>query len=160
MRPWRISRFRIFVTVAVTVATLFGFAGLRDLRERLERAQVEADVRNLNSALQFDLAHRITAGQEAGIAELAGSNPVRWLAAPMAGYLGELPAVPTDPAPGSWFFDRSRGELVYRPALISHLAGAGTPPLLRWRIQAPPAGGRLPLAGRLMLVALGDYRWY
>jgi len=160
MRPRRISRFQFAVTIAVTVVTVFGWASLRDLRERLERAQVEADVRNLNSALQIELAHRIETGREAEIAQLAGSNPVRWLAAPMTGYLGEAPVLPPDPAPRSWYFDRSRGELVYRPALSAHLSGAGSPPLLRWRVQAPRPDGRPALTGGLVVAVVSEYRWY
>ena len=160
MRTWGISRFQFSVIVVVTILTVAGVAGLRDMRERLERAQVEATVRNLNSALQLEVAHRIAAGQEGSIAALAGMNPVPWLAAPPPGYLGEVALPPSQPAPGSWYFDRSSGELAYRPVLSAHLTGAGSPPLLKWRIgrsQRPP---RLLLTGGLALVAVVDYEWY
>jgi hypothetical protein len=160
MRPSRISRFPLFVIVVVTVVALIGFGELRDMQERLERAQVEATVRNLNSALQYEVAHRIAAGQENTIAELAGANPVPWLQAPLPGYLGEVAVAPSETTRGSWFFDRSRGELVYRPVLSRHLEGAGSPPLLKWRIQRPQRPGRLALTGGLGVVATVQYRWY
>jgi hypothetical protein len=160
MRPWRISRFQFSVIVAVTVVALIGFGELRDLQERLEQAQVEATVRNLNSALQHEVAHRIAAGQESTIPELAGANPVPWLQAPVPGYLGEVAALPTEVARGSWFFDRSRGELVYCPLLSRHLSDAGSPPLLKWRVQRSQRPGWLVLVGGLSLAATADYRWY
>jgi hypothetical protein len=160
MRPGRISRFQLSATVVVTVLTLVGWAGLRDLRERLELAQVAATVRNLNSGLQMEVAHRIAAGQEGSIATLAGANPVPWLATSLPGYVGEVAAPPPVPAPGAWYFDRSRGELAYRPLLTRHLRGAGWPPLLRWRIERSSPPPRLLLTGGLALVALVDYRWY
>jgi hypothetical protein len=160
MRPWRISRFQFSVIVVVTIVALIGFASLRDLQERLEQAQVEATVRNLNSALQYEVAHRIAGGQENRIVELAGANPVPWLQAPLPGYLGEVAVAPSETTRGSWFFDRSRGELVYRPVLSRHLEGAGSPPVLKWRIQRSQRPGRLALTGGLSLVASVDYRWY
>jgi hypothetical protein len=160
MRPWRISRFQFSVIIAVTVVALIGFGELRDLQERLEQAQVEATVRNLNSALQHEVAHRIAAGQESSIAELTGVNPVPWLQAAMPGYLGEVAVMPAEAMKGSWVFDRSRGELVYRPVLSSHLRDAGSPPVLKWRIQRSQRPGRPALASGLSIVATVDYRWY
>lgn len=160
MDSGRISKFRFAVIVVVTTLALAGFLSLRDLRERLERAQVEATIRNLNSALQFEIAHRIDVGQEASIAALAGANPVPWLSTPLPGYIGEVAPAPAQSAPGTWYFDRSRGELAYRPVLCGHLTGAGSPPLLRWRIERPLRPPRLLLTGGLALVAVEAYRWY
>ena len=140
--------------------TLAGFIVLRDLRERLERAQVEATVRNLNSALQFEVAHRIAAGQEASISTLAGANPVPWLASPPPGYVGEVAEAPAQLLAGHWYFARSSGELLYRPRLCSHLVVAAAPPVLRWRIGPAQGARRLVLTGGLALVATVDYRWY
>ena len=160
MRCGRSSRFQPFAIVVVAVIAVAGFASLRNLRERLEKAQVEANVRNLNSALQLEIAHRIAAGQENGIADLAGTNPVRMAESPLPGYLGEFAVAPPDVAPGIWYFDRADGELVYHPALSCHLTGAGSPPLLKWRIQRSQRPGRPIFAGGLQLVAAVDYRWY
>jgi hypothetical protein len=160
MRSWRISRFQLSAIVVVTVLTVVGLVGLRDLRERLECAQVRATVRNLNSALQVEIAHRIDAGREASIAALAGANPVPWLATALPGYIGETATPPARPAPGSWYFDRTSGELAYRPVLSSHLTSAGSPPLLKWRIERSRHPPRLLLTGGLALVAVVDYRWY
>jgi hypothetical protein len=160
MDSWRISRFQLSVVIVVTVLAVAGFAAPRDLRERLERAQVEATVRNINSALQMEVAQRMAAGKEAGIGALAGVNPVPWLAVPPPGYVGEVAMPPARTAPGTWYFDRSSGELAYRPVLGGHLTGAGSPPLLRWRIQRAQRPTRLLLTGGLALEAVVDYRWY
>lgn len=160
MRSWRISRFQFLAIVVVAVMIAAGFLGLRDMRERLERAQVEATIRNLNSALQVEIAHRIDAGQEASIPALAGADPVLWLAAPPPGYIGEVTLPPARSAPGNWYFDRSRGELAYRPVLCAHLTGAGAPPLLKWRIERSQRPPRLLLTGGLALTAIVPYRWY
>jgi len=160
MRTWRLSRFQFSTILTVTVLSVAGFLGMRDLRERLECTQVEATVRNLNSALQIEIAHRIDSGREASIAALTGANPVPWLVTPLPGYVGETAAPLARPAPGSWYFDRSSGELVYRPVLSAHLTGAGSPPLLKWRIERARHPPRLLLTGGLALVAVVDYRWY
>lgn len=160
MRRPRISKFQFFAILAVTVVALIGFGRVRDMRERLEKAQVEANARNLNSALQFEVAHRIAAGHENGIAELVGANPVRWLESPLAGYMGEFTVVPPEVVPGSWYFDRKEGKLVYHPVLSCHLVGAGSPPLLKWRIQRSQQAGRPTFTGGLMFVQTVEYRWY
>jgi hypothetical protein len=159
MQIWRVSRFQLSAFAAVAVLALIGLDALCDMRERLEQAQVAATVRNLNSALQVEVAHRIAAGRESSIAELAGANPVPWLAAPLPGYVGEVAVPPPGPTPGSWFFDHSRGELVYRPVLSRHLRGGGSPPLLKWRIQKPREPGRQALTGGLRFVATVEYGW-
>jgi hypothetical protein len=140
--------------------TVVGTIELRDLRERLEQAQVEATIRNLNSALQLQVAHRLATGREASIAALAGSNPVAWLAIPPPGYIGEVAVPLAESVPGSWYFDRERGELAYRPVLCGHLAGAGSPPLLKWRVERSRRPTRVLLTGGLALVPVVDYKWY
>lgn len=145
--------------LAVTVLALVLMLGLRGLREDLERAQVESTVRNINSALQHQIAHRIASGQEARLAELAGANPVPWLEAPPPGYAGEADSQPAEIAAGTWLFQRNSGELVYRPAARRRLEIDGPPGLLRWRVQRATTPQRLLLTGGLALVPTVKYRW-
>jgi hypothetical protein len=154
----RIVKSRLAAALAVTALAAIAWAVLSDARERLEQAQVEATVRNLNSALQFEIAHRLASGREAMIGELAGINPVS-LAAQPPGYAGEADGLPADIQPGQWLFDRARGELVYRPLSTCHLRGAGTPPLLRWRVERTLKPHGPAFAGGLALVAVVEYRW-
>jgi hypothetical protein len=154
-----VSPFQFFAMAVASVVALALMLGLREMREQLERAQVAATVRNLNSALQFQIAHRIAAGREVQVAQLAGANPVPWLTAPPPGYAGEVAVLPAHIDAGTWLFDRSRGELVYRPVLHRHLSGAGSPPLLKWRIRRAAPPPRLLLTGGLSLAAEVAYRW-
>lgn len=154
----RIVKSRLAAALAVTALAATAWVGLSDARERLEQAQVEATVRNLNSALQFEIAHRLASGQESRIGELAGTNPVL-LVLPPPGYAGEVDALPADIPPGRWLFDRAHGELVYRPLSTCHLKGASTVPLLRWRVERTQTVRGPGFAGGLALVAKVEYRW-
>lgn len=159
MQAWKITPFQFLTMLVVTVVALAFMLGLRELGEDLERAQMEATVRNINSGLQQQVAHLVASGQEARLTELAGTNPVPWLEAPPPGYRGEAESLPADMATGTWLFLRDSGELVYRPAARRRLEIDGPPGLLRWRIQRATMPRRLLLTGGLALAPTVEYRW-
>ena len=50
------------------------------------------------------------------ISQLTGQNPVVWLAEPPGNYLGAFGADEMrEKSPGNWYFDTSKGQLVYIP---------------------------------------------
>jgi len=109
---------------------------LRYYQEAAEKAAMEQTVGVLKSALQLRVAAMLLKGQEQNIGSLASANPIEWLIDPPPGYRGEFrapdPAVPR----GSWYFDVTRGELVYVPDLDAQLKPAPDgSKRLRFRVQ-------------------------
>lgn len=141
-------------------------AALNDAQERGEKQAIEVTVRNMRTGMQLAMGEALMHQREGEIASWVGSDPVRWLGAKPAGYVGDCSAKEaSDLPPGTWCFDRERCELVYRPRNASHLhvqdAGGARPPgQLRWRVARAPeslaSGGFVGL--RVELVTL--YKWF
>ncbi|HUY03858.1 MAG TPA: hypothetical protein VMV33_11275 [Rhodocyclaceae bacterium] len=155
------SKLEFLVAVAViAILALTALVRLQEIEEISEKTVIDTTLRNIDSGLRQAMAEDIIHGQEGRIALLIGANPVRYLAQPPAGYLGEYQQAPVPVPSGAWFFDSTRRELCYRPKLDRHLVIDGESPLLRWRIE--PVGGRLAGggAGSVRLTAAVGYRWF
>jgi general secretion pathway protein G len=105
-----------FVVVVIVIGIVGGFALDRLLpligrAERIAFVQVGAQ---LQSALLLEAAERITRGEAATLAELADGNPMTLLLEPPANYRGAHATLGGTLERGSWYFDESRGRLVYR----------------------------------------------
>jgi general secretion pathway protein G len=140
-RRWTLRLFEWGVLTAMVLVLMGVFLGrVRRLQVEVERLNVQATVDSLRTAV---LLAAVGGDARGRTAPASGGNPVRLLReqtglAP-AGYLGELDDPdPAAIAPGSWYFDRRQGFLIYRvrrgDALDSPLDG---PPRLRWRLVAP-----------------------
>ena len=99
--------FAVLVLIVGALA-LFLLRALDDAQQAVEEANVQAEAAALRVELLDALAHR----EAFGGALPASDNPLRWVDRQPAAYLGELDAAPV--ARGVWYFDRPRGELVYR----------------------------------------------
>lgn len=103
--------------VAITLVVLLYVTMLDRLlpmRGDAEAANVVTVVGGLRSALGLTVADQLVRGRIDGIADLAGSNPMRLLAEQPENYLGEVSGVAPENLPtGHWYFDGARGELVY-----------------------------------------------
>lgn len=109
---------------------------LRYYQEAAEKAAMEQTVGALKSALQLRAAEMLLKGQERNIESLTRANPVDWLMEPPRGYRGEFRAPEPTVPPGSWYFDATRGEIVYVPDLDVHLKpGPDGSKRLRFRVQ-------------------------
>ena len=99
-----------FAVAVLIVAVLAGFLlrALDRAREEVDEATVQSEAAALRVELLDAQAHRAAFGG----ALPASDNPLRWVSRQPAAYLGELDAAPA--ARGVWYFDRTRGELVYR----------------------------------------------
>lgn len=136
-RQCGLSKLEFQVVIAVmAVLALVVLERLQEIQEASEKTLVETTLRNISSGLRYAMAEDIIHGEEGRIAERAGSNPVRWLEHPPAGYVGEHPGLPAPLPHGGWFFDTTRRELCYLPLLDRHLVIAGGEHLLRWRIES------------------------
>lgn len=127
-------------SVALLLIGVFAAGLLRALlqaEQAAERSLFELTASNVRSALRMRIAELMAANQLAEMDHLVGANPVQLLQAPPARYLGEQPgAITADEA--TWYFDRSRGELVYRFRRWS-----------AWPFAAPgPREGRLSIEAR------------
>ena len=155
------SQFEFLLVVAIiSLLSLVALNRLQEIQELSEMTVVDATLRNISSGLRYAMAEYIIHGEERRIAELVGSNPVRWLEHPPAGYLGEYAAAPERLARGAWFFDATRRELCYRPILDEHLVIASGGQLLCWRIESSGNPRVMDRVGAVRVVAEPDYRWF
>ena len=77
-------------------------------------AVMEMTVENMRSGLRLRVAELMIANRNAEMADLLQQNPVTWLDAPPANYLGQLQQPDRAKLPlDSWYFDLGQHELVY-----------------------------------------------
>lgn len=184
--------------MAAVILVFFGFVigKVWELRAAAERLAVEQTVNAIRWSLGTEALTEAIAGRTRPLAALHHANPMELLDTdeggtagndgqtagraeaqartmsgpkPPPGYIGEL----DDPDPATidgyqWYFDRSRGILVYRVAndgyFTSDLAGA---PRIRFQLRAKyrdrNGNGRFDpdseTLERLDLIALDTYRW-
>lgn len=133
-----------FITVFAAVL----LAALKDVQGMAERAEADAVIMNLRSALRLQVAERIVEGRQRELSGFPGANPVAWLEKPPAGYLGESRGSPAGATAGRWYFDLATRELVYVPRAVERFRRQdGGGPEVRWRVRAPDGAGR-QTAGR------------
>lgn len=117
--PERRSSIR-YLEFAILVALIGWFIYLAigavwTLRCDAERVALEVQLGNLRSALGLAVAERVINHGIEVLPGFADSNPVSYLKAPPAGYLGALEDVNLKEVPGySWYFDKRAKQLVYR----------------------------------------------
>ena len=129
-------RWSVFV-VAITVFSVWFLTALRQMQAMGEKTMVELTVRNISTGLKVAMSEAVIEQRGGEIAAWAGTNPVRWLAVPPSGYVGECRRG-EEYAVGAWCFESASGDLVYRPRNPIGLRLEGSrgdePKVLRWRI--------------------------
>ncbi|MDD2884540.1 MAG: hypothetical protein PHT48_05790 [Dechloromonas sp.] len=154
-----------FVLVSILFALLVGsfLYAVRHQQAQAEKLSVELTVMSLRTGLLSEIAQRLINHRGEDTADLIGGNPVRFLKSPPLGYLGEFKEI--DGArlqPGSWYFDSTRGELVYH---LNQSAGfrrldAAAKNEIRWRVEIRDGLQRVnPMVDALSLLPLGNYEW-
>lgn len=118
-----ITLLELVVCIAVILATAGALLSrLRYYQEAAERADMEYTANTLKLALQLRIGHDHGQQRPVDYAAVMRENPVSWLERPMKGYRGEVgQAEARLVPPGSWYFDRQRGELVYLPLRTGQL---------------------------------------
>lgn len=156
-----------FVLVVILFAMLVGIylRYTRYYQEVAEEATVKLLLSNVRVGMAQEWVERITKVRTRdGVAELVGANPVRWLDAPPAHYLGELKSPKIDSlAAGYWFFDISTKEFAYVVNVGDNLEiiGQGSRKVLRWKVALTHnLAHDSPDFGDLALVPVSDYRWF
>jgi len=110
--------------VAVIVAILAGTLLKRALyyEEQAERVSVEQTLGILRSAMHLQMADRLLHANVRPMSQLAGANPMSWLAELPGNYAGEYAAPQAGAiARGNWYFDTRDRTLVYLPTYLDHL---------------------------------------
>lgn len=150
--------------IVVVIAGLF-FERWLYYREYSEKMAMELTALDVRSGLRLKLGELIRQRRFDRIPALAGENPVDWLAAKPANYAGEFDEPGLDRiAPGSWYFDRRRAELVYRPRQTRFLGMAGgDDPRIRYKVTmigpaARAEGGEQVEWARLSVAT--PYQWF
>lgn len=131
--------------VVVIIASVLGGVLLDRLQyyqDYAEKTAMDVTVRNMRNGLRLQVADLMMQDKMIDVDKLLKQNPITWLEKPPPNYVGELTA-PDDDAirPGSWYFERSRHELIYLPT--THRFFYASMPLekkIRYRISAvvPP----------------------
>ncbi len=156
-----------FAIVVILFVILFGtyLRAVHYYQEQAEAISVRLTLSHIQVGFAQEWAGRISTGKNhQGVAELVGTNPVRWLEYPPPNYLGEMKTPKVERLePGSWFFDLQRKELVYLPRLASHLEvpGNADTKALRWTVRlAQNQEAKNPEFGDLALVPVYPYQWF
>jgi prepilin-type N-terminal cleavage/methylation domain-containing protein len=141
-RP-RQDGFTLFELVAVLgiFSLLIAFAADRafDNMEMAEKAAMETQFLMIKSGMDLQIAGLISAGRGAEIGALTRRNPVEWLKAGPAGYLGAFAGEPTGmDLAGRWYFDTRTRELVYLANRHAHLRADGSG---RFRVRYQVSNG-------------------
>lgn len=97
--------------VAVILIGILALMLMRSLGEA-RLAMEEATVQSVAAAMRIELLEAVVHRETTGAPLPASANPVDWVSARPAAYLGERDAAPEQTS--VWYFDRSACELVYR----------------------------------------------
>ena len=116
------SAFELTIVVALLAVFVSLLADrLLEYQERAEYENVRQTVALLQGALQVEAVNRVLRAPDT-LAQLQQINPMLLLAVPPNNYIGELdPGRADNAAAGTWYFDQSSHQLVYRPARSRHV---------------------------------------
>ena len=136
------SRFELaIVVIVISLVALPLIATLARYQGVAERLHMENDVRDMQTFLNLKLLDFMLAGDKDGVAQLAGSNPVRLLERVPLHYRGEIDDA-TQSSETGWLFDRQQKMLVYRPTSSSFPYREGEGRELGWQLERNPASER------------------
>ena len=153
-----ISLVAIFIAVAID----------RSLRylELAEKAAMETTIGALRSALTLRMGALYAVGGGGALTRLNEENPFTWLSQLPDAYIGpQWDPKLADISPGSWYYDRSARQVVYRPQRTRYLVRPGPEdPRIRFRVDVEygPVDAVHPSNPALLkadLEAVNPYLW-
>jgi prepilin-type N-terminal cleavage/methylation domain-containing protein len=104
------------LTVVILVSSVVGVVALNyyyKLMVDIESTTVERDLSAVRSAIGLQIAAHYAAGKMAELENWTGGNPVELLVEPPGNYRGVIAGLGSQLKTGSWYFDKSRGVLLY-----------------------------------------------
>lgn len=141
------------VLVIISVAAYFLLRGLLFALAESERRGFEDNVAALERALSYELMSRGTRGESTDNTLLQKENPFQWLSPKPLGYAGAYPTQAA-PAPGAWYWDSRRTEVVYLPKTADRIRLTAVSLSGRSRAHADEA--TKPAEVRLRVVLTGN----
>lgn len=128
-----------FVVVILLISTLGAVLldRVQIYQEAAEKTAMEQTAGIVRSALHLQIAGRLLKGSVESVRGLQTDNPMDWLAELPPNYVGVRFAPKAEEVPrGSWYFDLSDQQLVYRPRRAEHLApNAAGQREVRYRVE-------------------------
>ncbi|GAB5499200.1 MAG: hypothetical protein PsegKO_15110 [Pseudohongiellaceae bacterium] len=109
------SLFELVVFI-ISVAIIYAYAANRfsDFPGQAERANFQAVTMQIQSAVNLEMMFGVGVGRISSPLRMEGANPMELLLEPPSNYLGAFDAVDQSRLERrTWYFDQSRGELVY-----------------------------------------------
>jgi general secretion pathway protein G len=161
------TRFELLVRVLV-VGILASVLLERMLyyQEQAERTVMETTIIHIRSGIRLQVADLMIQQRTSEIGAILQENPVRWLDHPPDGYLGVLGTTQAGRIPkGSWYFDSTRGELVYVPRLARFFTDTQGKREVRFKVRARAIGSELSngqprrIEG-VEIVPVQPYKWF
>lgn len=154
--------------LTVVVGLIVALAGtllnaLHRQQEEAEKLGMELTVMAMRTGLLSEMAERLIKGKDSDGSDLVGVNPTRWLKSPPQGYMGEYKDISGSLLPpGSWFFDQSTGEIVYKLNRGAHFQPqeAGGKKEVRWRVQGREGSGKKVRIEAVAIVPTVRYEWF
>ncbi len=159
--------------LAVSLTLIAVFAGVLLTRllfyqEAAEKAVMELEATKLKLALQVHIGDLIARNHRLDYLDyvaIARENPMQWLDQPVVGYRGEFGSdVFAELPKGSWYFDRSRAELVYVLNLDRNFRPvSGARARVRWHVKLVRPEGTAAEDSTvigLQFVLVEPYRWF
>ncbi len=104
------------LAVVILVISVVGLVALHyyyKLMVDIERTTMERDLSTIRSAIGLQIAAHYAGGRMAELKGWAGGNPMELLVEPPENYRGVIDHVAVELKKGSWYFDKSRGVLMY-----------------------------------------------
>ena len=104
------------LAVVILVISVVGLVALHyyyKLMVDIERTTMDRDLSAMRSAIGLQIAAHYAAGKMAELEGWTGGNPMELLVDPPANYRGVVDSVDSQLKNGNWYFDKSRGVLIY-----------------------------------------------
>lgn len=134
------SRFELMVVVvAISIVGLVALHYYYKLIVDIERTTMEGDLSAMRSAIGLQIAAHYAGGRMAELEGWTGGNPMELLVEPPENYMGVIEQVDSELKKGNWYFDKSRGVLVYvvRNKLYFE-SELDNPPRAEFQLEARP----------------------
>jgi type II secretory pathway pseudopilin PulG len=156
------------LTTAIALIAIFASVLLDRLlyyQEAYEKASMEYWANAIKLGLQIRVGHLMAQNRVVDYAEVARENPIGWLDQPPPGYRGEVIATGNPQiAPRSWYYDRTRRELVYVVGQSRYLLpDADGKARVHFRVKVVRPDGALnrdSMVLGLQFAPVESYRWF
>lgn len=152
-----LTRLELAAYVAIAAVLVAVLADrMLDLLEEAEHAMVQATLSRLYAGVNLRLAESIVRGEPVDPADWMRRDPVELARIGLPNHAGALkPAEQARQAPGNWWFDGGRNELVYLPRFTRTLRLESGESTLRFRVESTTVPGSIGFR----VVPVLPYRW-